>query len=846
MLKTPETMNQTDITMEDLLSRTSNLTVLDEDGWEINNEGGTEVNSLCAMGRWVSNRPMSRSLLRTILGRVWGISEKEWNVEIKFTSKEASFLVFTFKSSQDLNRIVIKNPWFLTNGTLILERLDGIPQIWENSLTKFPLSGRIFNLPPRSITKGNLERLAGFVGDVIEVQKLDIPKIVSKGYFTFKVWFDISKPICPGFLFPSAEPMAYIEDGLGNQQPAYGSWLKIDDRKEEINNSTQKNSGVSRPMIPPPGFTEKIHSPYATTPTDGGKISGHSFAPINGLGKEILVTSPGFSCNSEIGMLNKGKQKISNGNLGLDFDMEKPIAEGECSGKGINLIMVQEGHGRSKRNGSLREEGTINLLNDPKITSNLAPSYGQRNPTETISTISMNLTEVPINYDCNLEILKKTEGPSKRRKVIPKRTKNIGNGGNKRKHTEQIQQAGQSGDSKEISMVTDLTFEMIPKAANSLGFEGCFVVDAKGKSGGLALLWSNEYSIHIKSFTEAHIDALVENNLGFLWRFTGFYGSPDPGGRVDSWKLLKRLQPMFNGAWVCGGDFNEIVNQKEKKGGGPKPEYLMRNFRRAISDCQLRKIHSVDDGFTWCNGRVANLIFEKLDRILCNSFWKDKFKKNKVSLLNWWNSDHRPLLLQSQSVDSGNSFNRHWGTRFHFEQAWADNEDCRRIIEEVWQKKHQGDPVLQLSKLLTSCGSNLHTWNMKQKKEMHDRTKELKGKIESLANSTEKEDWMTTQRLEHDLNCVEEKKEMYWKQRSRALGETWGQNTKFFHYKASQRRKKNTIMGLYDDRQQWKTAEKDLERIAIDYFQKLFTKSNRGVNLHNILHQCVPFSHRQC
>ncbi|KAF4382915.1 hypothetical protein G4B88_010086 [Cannabis sativa] len=348
MLKTPETMNQTDITMEDLLSRTSNLTVLDEDGWEINNEGGTEVNSLCAMGRWVSNRPMSRSLLRTILGRVWGISEKEWNVEIKFTSKEASFLVFTFKSSQDLNRIVIKNPWFLTNGTLILERLDGIPQIWENSLTKFPLSGRIFNLPPRSITKGNLERLAGFVGDVIEVQKLDIPKI-------------------------------------------------------------------------------KIHSPYATTPTDGGKISGHSFAPINGLGKEILVTSPGFSCNSEIGMLNKGKQKISNGNLGLDFDMEKPIAEGECSGKGINLIMVQEGHGRSKRNGSLREEGTINLLNDPKITSNLAPSYGQRNPTETISTISMNLTEVPINYDCNLEILKKTEGPSKRRKVIPKRTKNIGN-----------------------------------------------------------------------------------------------------------------------------------------------------------------------------------------------------------------------------------------------------------------------------------------------------------------------------------------------------------------------------------------------------------------------------------
>ncbi|KAF4392198.1 hypothetical protein F8388_012654 [Cannabis sativa] len=168
-LNMPATMDTTDATMEDLLAKTTNLTVLDEDGWEINMAGGTEVASLCAMGRFCSNRPISRSLLRTILGRVWGIANRNWGVEIKHTIKEAN-----------LDRILTKNPWFLNNGLLIVERMTEMSINWDKVLTKFPLSGRILNLPTSSITQGNLNRLAGFAGDTIEVQKADLPKIVTK------------------------------------------------------------------------------------------------------------------------------------------------------------------------------------------------------------------------------------------------------------------------------------------------------------------------------------------------------------------------------------------------------------------------------------------------------------------------------------------------------------------------------------------------------------------------------------------------------------------------------------------------------------------------------------------
>ncbi|XP_060964152.1 uncharacterized protein LOC115722573 [Cannabis sativa] len=299
-----------------------------------------------------------------------------------------------------------------------------------------------------------------------------------------------------------------------------------------------------------------------------------------------------------------------------------------------------------------------------------------------------------------------------------------------------------------------------------------FTVDAKGKSGGLALLWSKDYSVQIKSYTVSHIDAIVENNLGFSWRFTGFYGSPDPGGRMESRKLLKRLKTMFSGAWVCGGDFNEIINHNEKRGGGTKPDYLMRNFRMAISHCLLKEIQANGDGFTWCNGRTANLIFEKLDRILCNLAWNKNFKQNTVSLLNWWNSDHRPLLLQAQLKDKGEVFKKKWGHRFHFEQAWADNEECLKIIKDIWRQNDHQNPVCKLKRLLADCGQQLNQWNQTQK--------------------------------------------------------------------PTSRRKKNTIEGLFDDNQQWKTKEKDVEDIAISYFQQLFTKKNNGIDIADVLRRCVP------
>jgi hypothetical protein len=66
---------------------------------------------------------------------------------------------------------------------------------------------------------------------------------------------------------------------------------------------------------------------------------------------------------------------------------------------------------------------------------------------------------------------------------------------------------------------------------------------------------------------------------------------------------------------------------------------------------------------------------------------------------------------------------------------------------------------------------------------------------------------------------------MWWKQRSRAdwlhLGD---KNTKFFHMKASQRRKRNKIIELRDDNGTSWTDYKDIERVLLNHFNTLFQR----------------------
>ncbi|KAK3230833.1 hypothetical protein Dsin_002714 [Dipteronia sinensis] len=86
--------------------------------------------------------------------------------------------------------------------------------------------------------------------------------------------------------------------------------------------------------------------------------------------------------------------------------------------------------------------------------------------------------------------------------------------------------------------------------------------------------------------------------------------------------------------------------------------------------------------YTWCNKcEGAEMVQERLDRRVCNYQWKNLSECASVDHLEFWRSDHRPILLNVRQFQGTNNCGGvSSARRFHFEECWTDKEDCATII----------------------------------------------------------------------------------------------------------------------------------------------------------------------
>ena len=145
-------------------------------------------------------------------------------------------------------------------------------------------------------------------------------------------------------------------------------------------------------------------------------------------------------------------------------------------------------------------------------------------------------------------------------------------------------------------------------------------------SGGLALYWKDGLNLKVIDSTPTFIDAVVNPRMDDAWRLTGFYGNPITAIREHSWTLLRHLCLKMDLPWLCVGDFNEITKAEEKKGGAPRQERQMREFRSALDFCGFRDLGFVGPPFTWCNKHFeGEMIWIRLDRGVATPSWFELF-----------------------------------------------------------------------------------------------------------------------------------------------------------------------------------------------------------------------------
>lgn len=90
------------------------------------------------------------------------------------------------------------------------------------------------------------------------------------------------------------------------------------------------------------------------------------------------------------------------------------------------------------------------------------------------------------------------------------------------------------------------------------------------------------------------------------------------------------------------------------------------------------------------------------------------------------------------------------------------------------------------------------------------------------------------------LQVAYKDEEEYWHKKNRNMWHSSGDvNTKFYHALTKQRRIRNKIVELHDDLDNWITEENGIEKVAVDYFDGLFSTTN-PTDFDNFLDEIIP------
>ena len=280
---------------------------------------------------------------------------------------------------------------------------------------------------------------------------------------------------------------------------------------------------------------------------------------------------------------------------------------------------------------------------------------------------------------------------------------------------------------------------------------------------------------------------MVKKGFGIEYQLTEFYGNAETYKRKESWALLKHLSQQSSILWVCLDDFNEILEYSECLGRHFRPEWQLRDFREAVSFCELHDLGFQGHQFTWRNKRDdSNFVTTRLDRITALASWISSFDGAEVShLLAFQNSDHCPLMLTILDVVAPSKRKR----VFRFEAWWAKDEQCQGVIEDAWgDSMVEGSPMFRVVEKLKGCRASLIGWSREKFGSLAATIRDKRVLLQNLIDMSPTGHSSRIMEVHDEINGLLEKEEIYWRQQSRVSWMKDGdKNTKFFHAHCNQR-----------------------------------------------------------
>ncbi|KAF4386158.1 hypothetical protein F8388_016410 [Cannabis sativa] len=753
-------------TVDEIVQLTDKLGMEQEEEWEVNEEQVPEFGEKSLIGRIVSKQSMSLGLFRTIFTRMWK-SVGEWKVKIMDENNEHNYFGISFNSRSDAKRILEKRPWLFNGGVLVLEEWPESGQWRDARLDKVSLWVKMRGFLLKALTVNNVKRLGSMAGDVEDIIWNNPQQIFLNGYVRVKIGFPIRSEIFVGRYIPvdggkrwvqfkyyklpllcfkcgywghdqvGCDKTMVMEVNLtGGQAPKYGIWLREDDPVPNcfVANAQalarQRQDCLDELADRPMAEEDRRKELSRMAEGEASQATGSTFDRF--LRRQQLQEDVGIGVSRGKELLGQDVTNKSKNTIdfvkGMGFVHNGPESTKSPHGSnvaqdGFNCVGLKD-YGPSNQQKVISETNAQKQCNE-KVTKETGVRSRGIDQDEDISAADNEGEGRKRKCGRNTIAFSQTEGCVEGKKLVAEamaRSFAPGNGVEicgenqqrkgsrkrvsiKNKARGKAKMGGVHSDMQiaefpaapvegmvefsagltepiEGDRISANDYEVAERVCSVLNYGNMWTVDRVGMSGGLLLMWRTEITLQVLSSSPGHILATVAGAGFSPWYFTGFYGNPDASQRRFSWQLLRDLRKEVWGPWLCIGDFNEIVSLSEKIGG------------------------EIDYQGLWM---ALERVMERLDRGLCTEEWFTQFEGADISLLDWWESDHRALVVDMPvRVDGAKCGKSKRKTRFHFEEAWCQEEECAEIVDRVWKESNgRGRPAAIWCKI-NKCGKAFH------------------------------------------------------------------------------------------------------------------------------------------
>lgn len=479
----------------------------------------------CLVGKLLADRIVPREYFKAPLRRAWRTAGA---VTINVIGE--NMFIAEFEHASDKSRIMEGKPWLFDGNLVSLAEFDGLTPPSDMNFDMASFWVRMYNMPLDCKGKEVGQKIGALVGTVEEV---DISEAEADWgeFLRVKISFDLTKPLARSRMLHAQHRSIWVAfkyeklpkfcynygvikhdrrgcSMLGNRRPPghedalpYGYWLSVvfpvrrggcsyfkperGRARDRGSSSTQKEPSSNS------GSNKEALSRAETTSEDGGA--------------DVMRQNPS--------QLPLATDKASQRQIREVLNADDSYMQAEYVSKEVSLEGEKES--RNEINGKdhyLRKSEK----ETPKDSSGHISGPNPQKYFGLWDSVKGRMTWQPEGEDCEIQLEKDPVSHTYHPRVLSRKK-------------------GSGVEKPNFVFLTEtkLLRQKVEAIRSKLGFDSVFVVDCKGRSGGLALTWNSEVQVVIQNYSFRHINAQVQRKVyDVQWKLTCFYGHPDVAKRL--------------------------------------------------------------------------------------------------------------------------------------------------------------------------------------------------------------------------------------------------------------------------------------------------------------------------